>query len=48
MKLTLWLGTPSLVAFLASPYSGQIEAPLAMFMFALVVLVIGILPRLNK
>lgn len=48
LKLGLWLGTPSLVTFLASSYSVRIENTLLIFALSVIALLIGIGPRLGK
>lgn len=47
LKLGLWLGTPSVITFLASSYSVRIENTLFVFALAILALVVGIGPRLT-
>lgn len=47
VKLGLWLGTPSLITFLASSYSIRIENTLFIFALSVLALIVGIGPRLS-
>ncbi len=46
MKLGLWVGTPSLITFLASSYSLIMENIVFLFMLSLGALMVAILPQL--
>ncbi len=46
MKLGLWIGTPSLITFLASSYSLMMENIMFLFMLCLGALLVAILPQL--
>jgi len=48
IKLGLWLGTPSLVTFLASSYSVRVENTLLIFALSVIALLVGIGPRLSR
>ncbi len=45
MKLGLWIGTPSLITFLASSYSMILENIIFLFMLSLGALLVAILPQ---
>lgn len=47
LKLGLWLGTPTVVTFLASSYSVRLENTFFIFALAVIALLIGIGPRLT-
>lgn len=47
LKIGLWLGTPSVITFLASSYAIRIENTLFIFALSVIALVIGIGPRLT-
>ncbi len=46
VKLGLWVGTPSLITFLASSYSLILENTMFLFMLCLGALLVAILPQL--
>ncbi len=46
-KLGLWLGTPSVVTFLASSYSVRLENTVLIFALTVIALLVGIGPRLS-
>lgn len=46
-KLGLWIGTPSLVAYVASPHSLKLESTILIFVVAVLAVAVGIIPRLN-
>jgi len=48
MKLALWIGTPSLVTFLASVYAQFLENIHLVFILSVMALLIAILPRLSE
>lgn len=48
LKIGLWLGTPSIITFLASSYSVRIENTLFVFILAVLALAFGIGPRLIR
>lgn len=47
VKLGLWLGTPSVITFLASSSSVRVENTLFVFALSVLALLIGIGPRLT-
>jgi hypothetical protein len=48
MKLALWIGTPSLITFLAWAYSQIFENIHFFFLLSVVALLVAILPRLTE
>jgi hypothetical protein len=48
MKWALWVGTPSLIAFLAWVYSHFLENIHFLFLLAVGALLVAILPRLSE
>ncbi|GEM_PF-1398217 len=48
MKFALWIGTPSLVAFLAWVYSQFLDNIHFFFVLSVAALLVGILPRLGE
>jgi len=46
IKLGLWVGTPSLITFLASSYSALLENIIFLFLLSLVAMLVAILPPL--
>ena len=48
VKLGLWLGTPSLITFLASSYSVRFENALLIFALSVIALLVGIGPRITR
>lgn len=46
LKLGLWIGTPSLITFLASSYSLILENTMFLFMLCLGALLVAIVPQL--
>lgn len=47
LKLGLWIGTPSLITFLASSYSALLENIVFIFMLSVMALLVAIVPRLS-
>jgi hypothetical protein len=47
IKISLWLGMPSILTFLASSYTVRVENTLLIFGLAVLALIIGIGPRLS-
>lgn len=47
IKLGLWVGTPSLITFLASSYSLILDSPLLLFLLALGTMLLAIVPPLS-
>ncbi len=48
IKLGLWVGTPSLITFLASSYSLVLDNPLFVFVLALGAILLAIVPPLSS
>lgn len=48
VKLGLWVGTPSLITFLASSYSLILDNPLFLFLLALGAMFLAIVPPLSS
>lgn len=48
LKLTLWIGTPSFLAFVGSTYSALLENIHFFFLLSVTALLIAILPRLAE
>jgi hypothetical protein len=46
LKLMLWVGTPSVISFVASSYSAILENRVFLFFLAVVALIVAIAPRL--
>jgi len=47
LKLGLWIGMPSLVAYVASPHALKLESTLFIFAVAVLAVAVGIIPRLD-
>ena len=48
LKLGLWTGTPTLVTFLASPYSLILDDIVFFFLLSLAAMAVAILPRITN
>ena len=47
LKLGLWIGTPSLVAYVASPHALKVESTVFIFVVAVLAIAVGVIPRLD-
>ncbi len=48
LKLWLWLGTPSMITYLASAYSQFMENILFIFVLSVVAMLVAILPQIGE
>ena len=48
LKLSLWIGTPSIITYLASTYSQLLENNFYIFVLSAAALVVGILSQISE